>query len=466
LLRGGAVVAAGLAIELGSQFARTIILARLLGATGFGIVVSINTLIALVEMMCFIGIDRYIIYAPEGSERIALDVGHALSVLRGIFSAAVVLALAAPTAALIGEQSHTASFAVVAVVPLLRGPMHLGVVQMQRHGRFWPAAAADAGGAILGLLTATVAALIVRDHRAILWALGAQTGGALLLTHVFARACPYRVSFDWPRIRTTLMFGLPLLANGVALAASFQLDRMVVGAWLGVVALGIYGLSTTLLLQPIALVVRLATTTLQPRLSAFWHADPEGGFTRLARHLSYYGAVLSAAAAATTACLGAPVVKLLFGHSYAAADGFFVLMAGVVLIRLGRGALNLLGLAIGRTSDLMISNIVGVAALPAMMGAFYLYPNMEAAAFGALVGEFLGAFAAHVRLRVNCGSAIRKIAQDFAFAAIAPTGLGIWVVVANPPLLQRAIAAATIIAGVGLLMLRELKVSHAASEHI
>jgi O-antigen/teichoic acid export membrane protein len=450
---GGSVVAMGLVIELGAQFARTLLLARLLGATQFGLVTSINMFAALVDMLSFIGIDRYLVYSPDGGGRHVLAVAHTLAWLRGITSAALVVALAWPTAATIGAGDYVLGFMVVALGPLLRGAAHLGVVQMQRSGRFWPSTVADAGGALVGLVVGTVAALVAPDYRAILWALSAQAGSNILLTHIFARGLPYRLSLDPSRMRDALRYGLPLLANGLALAAAYQLDRMVVGAWLGVVAIGVYGLSVTLLLQPIALLLRLATTTLQPRLSAAWDADPSGLFPLLVRQFARYGAALGMASAVATACLGAPLLRLVFGPSFVVSDAFFALMAGVVLVRLNRGALNLLGLAIGRTADLMVSNIVGASALPVMIGAFAVHAGPASAAFGVLVGDIVAFAVADARLRRHCGSADRAIRHGLAIAAVLPAALGAWVVLADPPLWSRTIvAAAGLLAAASVLL--------------
>jgi O-antigen/teichoic acid export membrane protein len=442
LLGGGAVVGAGLAVELGSQFVRTLILARLLGANEFGLVASINTLYAVVEMVSFIGIDRYLVYAPEGALRHALDVAHTLSWLRACISSALIFALAGPTAALVGASEYANGFAVVAIVPLLRGATHLGVTQMQRSGRFVPSAAAEAIGAVLGLLAAAAAALTTHDYRAVLWGLGVQAGAAVLASHLFARGIPYRLSADRRIIRDALRFGMPLLLNGLALAAAFQLDRMVIGAWLGVAELGIYGLTMTLFLQPISLLMRLANTALQPRLSAAWHADRPGEFQVLAWQLGRYGAAVGGAGAAAAACLGAPFLQHVFGPSYSASDTFLVLLAGGgVLMRLCRGALNLLGLAIGRTPDLMISNIAGSAMLPMTVAAFYVYPRIESAAFAGLVGELLTCFVAMSLLRKHCGEAAVTVLRSFVVAGMIPAVLGIGVLVADPSILVRAIAA-------------------------
>ncbi len=352
LIRGSAVIAIGLTFELGFQFARTIILARLLGATEFGLVASINVLIAIVDMATFIGTDRYLVFTPDGGRQHTLDVAHTLTVLRGLICSAATFILAVPTASLLGAGDYWAGFAIISITPLIRSAAHLGVVQVQRSNCFWPSALTDSAAMLLGLLAAVIAAFVAPDHRAIIWGLCAQATGSVVFSHILARKQPYRFSFDREPMREALRFGLPLMGNGLALAAVYQLDRIIVGAWLGVAVLGLYGLGVTLMLQPITLLLRLSTTLLQPRLSRAWHSDRSGVFEVHVRALGRFSAILGGAGAVATACVGAPLLRLVFGASYTASDIFFVMMAGIVFVRFSRGAVNLLGLSIGQTSGL------------------------------------------------------------------------------------------------------------------
>jgi O-antigen/teichoic acid export membrane protein len=453
LMGAGAVVAIGLVAELGAQFARTALLARWLGATEFGIVVSLSTLAALVEMLSFIGIDRYLVYSTDGGSREALGVAHVLGLARGVVSAAIVAVLAWPTAAAMGESSFAFSFVIIALGPLLRGASHLGTVQMQRSGRFWPTAASNTGGAVLGLLTAAVAAMIAPDYRAILWGLSAQAAGSLVLSHLLADGVPFAICFDRDRVREALRFGLPLLVNGFALAAAYQLDRMAVGAWLGISALGIYGLSITLLFQPVALLARLGTSIMQPPMSAAWHTDRATAFPSWVRQLARYSGVFGGAAAAVTVCLGAPTLRFVFGSSFTTSDVFFVLMAGAVLARLQRYALNLVGLAMGRTSDMMMSNIGGAMALPVMIGSFYISHDVISAAFATLLGELLAIAIIEAKLSWRCGSANHAMRQGLAFAALLPITLSAWILLSDPSLwLRAAVAVIALLAPASMLV--------------
>ncbi|MFL5253111.1 MAG: oligosaccharide flippase family protein [Rhodopila sp.] len=454
LLGSGAVVGLGLAVEVVSQFARTLILARLLGASEFGLVASVNTLYAVVDMVSFIGIDRYIIFSPQGGDPEALGAAHNLSLLRGVVSAALILALALPTAALVGARDHASGFSVLAIVPLLRGATHLGIIRIQRSGCFWPAAAAEAFGSLAGLIATVAAALLTRDFTALLWGLGIQAAVAVLLSHVLSFGTAYRCSFSSGHFRAALSFGLPLMGNGLALAAAFQLDRMVIGAWLGVVELGIYGLSMAIIVQPISLLMRLANTAWQPRLSAAWHQDKSGLFPSLVAHIGRFGAALGAAGAAIAVCIGSPFVQLAFGDGYFASDTFFFIMASVILARLCRGALNLLGLAIGRTSDLMLSNLAGAIALPATIAAFFIHPRIESAALGGLIGEILSCVALTVLLRPYCAAPAIALIRDFAKATIVPFLSGATVLLTAPDLrLRVAVAVAGLLVCLGTTVL-------------
>ncbi len=443
------VVGIGLAIELGSLFVRTIILARLLGSREFGIAAAINTLGAVIEMISFVGLDRYLVYARDGGSRAALEAAHTLTLARGCIGFCLAVLLAWPVAALIHEGRLGPEFALLAVAPLLRGLVHLGVFQMQRAHRFRPAATAEAVAALTGLAVSAIAAWLRPNHTAILWGLIAQAAAAVLLTHLAARPVPYRFGLVAAPLRAALRFGLPLTWNGMMLAASSQLDRMVVGGWLGPAALGLYGLATTLLMQPVNLLMRFATTAWQPSLSAAWHADSHAVFAALAANLNRAAAVIGGCAACVIACLGAPAITMVFGASYVASDLFCALFAGIVALRLARGTLNLFGMAVGATADLALCNSAGLACLPLMALALALRPTLEAAVAGGLAAELFALTMTHLRLRRHyCGSG-QRACRSGALSCLLLAAIAAWISALHPALPLRLAACAAGLAACG-----------------
>ena len=63
--------------------------------------------------------------------------------------------------------------------------------------------------------------------------------GLVVATRLFATT-PYRWRFRTPLFARAFYFGYPLTFNGLGLAVSAQADRFLVGAMLGLPALGIY----------------------------------------------------------------------------------------------------------------------------------------------------------------------------------------------------------------------------------
>ena len=454
-LGSGFVIGTGLSVELGSQFARTVVLARILGASEFGLVAAAFSLVAIVEMAGSIGLDRYLVYSADGGEQRALDASHTLALARGVLSAVVLAILAQPAAAIIGESQYVGSFVFVATIPFLRGFTHLGVAQMQRDGCFWRSAVAEGGGTFFGFVVAIVAARLLPDHRAGLWSLGGQTVATVLATHVLSRARVYQLSFDWRGIKEPLRYGLPLTVNGLAVAIATQLDRLVVGAWLGVAALGVYTLTVSLIVQPLSLVARLVTTLLQPLLSSAWRSDPSGRLRRQAWRIVLGSGLLGLVGATGVMFLGAPTLFLVFGPRYFVDDSVFVIFGAVVLLRSVRNPLSLLGLAIGRTSDLMVSNLAGAVGLLVAVAALFVRPTIAASVFGIMVGDFLSFIVLEMRLHAYLDKFRRPALTTLAAASLVLALLAAWMLIGGPDLWFR-VAATAIVAALAILAARKL----------
>ena len=450
LLGGSAAVVLGLAVELGSLFARTIILARLLGSHEFGIAAAINTLGAVIEMISFVGLDRYLVYARDGGSAAALAAAHTLTLARGCIGFCLAVLLAWPVAWLIHAGRLGPEFALLALAPLLRGGVHLGVFQMQRTHRFVPAAASEALAALAGLAASGVAAWLRPDHRAILWGLIAQAAVAVLVTHLAGRAVPYRFGLAAAPLRAALRFGLPLTCNGAVLAASSQLDRMVVGGCLGPSSLGLYGLGTTLLMQPMNLLMRFATTAWQPSLSAAWHSGRREAFAARAGTLNFAAACLGGCGACVIACLGAPALTMVFGASYVASDLFCALFAGIVALRLVRGTMNLFGLAAGATADLALCNSAGMACLPLMAMALALRASLEAAVAGGLAAESFALAVTHLRLRRHYRGAGAGALRAGLLSCLLLSAIAAWISAWHPALWSRAAACLASVAAIAV----------------
>ena len=453
--RGAAVISAALAVEYATQFGRSIALSHLLGPTEFGIGSAMVILWVLVDMSTGLGADRYLVQAGEGGSEVSLAAAHTVTVLRNVLSAGLILLMAYPTASLLGVPQARSSFLWLAAVPLIRGFEHLRLSQRQRDEVFWPWALAIGATNIFGLAVVTAAAFVLHDHRAVLWSLAAQAIGLVISTHMLARV-PYRLSVARLPVRQALHFGLPLTLNGLALAAIGQADRLAVGSFLGVAALGRYGLATMMFYLPTSLIMRVLGSALAPRLAAAWHSSPGWGFPALFRSFSLGIASVAVLLSAAVALLGSPLTTLLFGHAYFVSDGFFAILSFAVLMRFAKITLNAAGLAMGRTVDIMLSNLPSALGLAATIGGIALFPSLAAAACGAVIGETLGAATAFILLRPFLGGgAVRSWMPLLAMLPL-PLLAAAWCAFSDPPVEIRVVA----LAGAAVVLLATTPVIH------
>jgi O-antigen/teichoic acid export membrane protein len=337
---------------------------------------------------------------------------------------------------MLGVPQARGSFFCLALVPLIRGFEHLRLSQLQRGNVFLPWAAATASMHVFGLVVVVASALVFRDHRAVLWSLGAQATGLVVSTHVLARV-PYRLSLARLPISRALHFGMPLMLNGLAIAAIGQVDRLAVGSFLGVVQLGRYGLATMIFYLPVSLVMRIVTATLAPRLSTAWHVSPRWEFPALYRQIAFAIAVVAVLLASLVALMGNAIVSMVFGQVYRVDDGFFAILALVVLMKFAKITLNFAGLAMGRTVDVMVSNLPNAIGLGLTILGIMLVPSLSFAALGALAGEALGAAAALVLVRRHFRDDAHGAWLPMLTIVPVPCLAAAWSVLAAPPLDER-----------------------------
>ncbi len=445
LVLGGALVSAGFVVEYGAQMIRMLVLARLLAPAEVGIVVSLNALYALVGMSTSLGVEVFLIHVRGGDRRNWLAVSHTLSLAQAALGAALLLLLAWPTTWLLATPDALGTFLALAVVPVLAGSSHMRNLQLTRRQVFWPAALAATVGNLGGLLVSIGAAFVLRDSRALIWGLCATSALKSIMTHLLTRV-EYRLSFNKNELRQALGFGLPLMLNGLMLALLGQLDRILVGAFLGVEPLGSYGLAMTLILTPISLLLRVGTVIFQPRLSAAWHSAVVTAFPSLFRQTTMVFALLGGVYSLCIATTGGIVLPIMFGTRFAVGAAFMAVLAGISLVRFAKGIANLGGVATGRTMDVMFSNAAGALGLLVAMVGLSLRPTLNVAAVSYLSGELLGTLLMVARLdrlfrlhEEGCPFRAFLVAAAVLISAIA------WVALADPPLSSRVAFATALV---------------------
>ena len=428
LLNTGTLASIPWICDFATRFIRTIILARLLSPAEFGIAIAINVMLAIAYMISDLGIDKFLISRASGNEDEELATAHALHLIRGVIVAGVVFLGAPACAWAFGAPGSAAGFRWIALILFIHGFAHLRVKQVEREFRYLPTINATVISSVASLVVVYPAVRIFQDHRAMVVSLLVSSVLYNGLSHLLSDK-GYRISLREPRlVREALAYGLPLTVNGVGLAASSQLDRTVVGHWLGLAQLALFTVVLNLASAPVSLGISVLSTLGLPFLvqSRERHLQAQGYLTVL-----WTFSVIASSASVFFAGTLSFLVPLVFGGEYTVHSVTQILVSVLVWIRLVRGAPSLMLLVVSDTARLMYANLISGSGL--LLAALLLpfYPNLDIAIGCTALGEavslvfLLDAGARHVNSvrSSQLGEVLRSLAPGIAGIAAAAVGL-------------------------------------------
>lgn len=241
-------------------------LGRLLTPADFGLMGAAAVVVALSQIVSQVGVGPALVQRKELNRR------H----VRVAFTISGVLGFALGAAVWLSAPAVAAFYRIPAVEPVLRGVAFLfpidglntvGESLLTRQLRFRLFVALDVGSYILGY--ACVGVVLAWLGYGV-WALvGASVSQVALRTVAMyvATRHPIRPSLDLRAGLDLLSFGFGHSLAQVGTVLSQQGDNLVVGRWLGPVALGIYGRAYGLMVMPATVFGRIVNRVLFPVMS-------------------------------------------------------------------------------------------------------------------------------------------------------------------------------------------------------
>lgn len=316
----------GYLVQYAVTFAFTVITARLLDPSDFGLMGMAVIVLSVGTLLADTGTQSALIHRDHDLDA-ALNTALVSVPLSGI-GAATLGCLAAPLIAMFYGQDE-----LVLITMVLSGVLvvrSLGLVTdalLQRRLQFkYRRAIVDPLGALVGGLTATILAL----SGAGVWALVAQwyttTATLVVGSWALARYRPNLRLASFATWRELARYGRHIFgAHSIEMASSY-LDVMTIGRNLSTAAVGWYGAATRLSVMPISGITHVAGAALFPAFSRMQH-DPERLRERFLEALRYISLVTVPVCVAFAAVAN-PFIVTLFGDKWQpAAPVIAVLMA-------------------------------------------------------------------------------------------------------------------------------------------
>lgn len=434
IINGGLSLALGNASSQVCSFIRNIILARLLTQEDFGVAAVFATILQLLEMVSNVSASTLIVQASDGDDPALQNTAQLALVARGIWNAALFVALAGPLARLFGVPGAQGAFRYLALIPLARGFTHLDPSRFQRNLRFLPGVVVEAVPNFVVMLLAFPLANWFRNYSAMLWILVLQSTGTALVSHLVAQR---RYAWNWKKCHAQRLFafGWPLLINGLLMYGIMEGDRVVIGSarrlfphsTYTLADLGVYSVAFALMMAPTNFVATFAGSLFLPVLARVKEISEE--FAR--QYLNCLHAVSLAAAAISVPLIfaGGKFVTFIYGQKYAAAAGFAGWLAAMWGMRIIRVAPTIGAIARGDTRAAMLSNLGRSLALVGMVLAAATGKNLKWISISGFLGECFALVILTWRLNRVQGISFHIHARPFALFVfgmlIAAAGSGV-----------------------------------------
>jgi len=324
-IRGSLWTLLGYGASQALRLASNLVLTRLLFPAAFGQMAIVNVFVQGLQMFSDIGIGSSIVRHKRGEDPVFLNTVWTIQIIRGVILWAVTCALAGPTALLYGKPELAPFIVVAGLGAAISGLNSTSLFTLSRRLSVGRLTLFDLATQMLG-----IAAMIA-------WALASPSVWALvvggLVTAVVRAVWSHRLSahgnrpaWDAEARAELLSFGrVVFLSTGVLFLAN-QSDRMILGKYVSMEALGVYSVAWTLSRLGTNIAQTVMGRVLFPALSKLYREDPEGAAFHYQRLRIVVDAVTVLGALVLLAA-GPMLVRLLYDERYHEAGWMLQILA-------------------------------------------------------------------------------------------------------------------------------------------
>jgi O-antigen/teichoic acid export membrane protein len=353
-VQGGVARLAAQAINFFVRLVSLMILARLLGPEDFGVVGMVTAFTGVLSLFRDFGLSAAAVQRATVTEQQTSTLFW-INIVVGAFLALLTIAMAPFVAAFYHEPRLSAVTAVMALGFLFNaaGVQHSAV--LQRHMRFTALAVINTVSLVVGTGIAIGGAIAGYGY----WALVAMTVAVPLISTVglwIATAWIPGMPQRRVGLRSMMHFGGTLTLNGLVVYIATNAEKVLLGRFWGVDAVGLYGRAYQL--------INIPTDNLNS-------AAGEVAFSALSRlqnhparlrsyFLKGYSLILALTVPSTIACavFADDVIAVLLGPQWKAAGAIFRLLAPTILVFAIANPLSWLLTSIGRVGRLLKMGLV------------------------------------------------------------------------------------------------------------
>ena len=244
-------------IEQLISFARSVVLARLLVPEDFGLFGMALTIVAALNALTTIGLDRTIVankFDTRDDLKTHLDTVWSAELIRSLVVALLVSASALPMSRFYGQPQLRVIIPILGLITLIQGFQNIGLAILRKEISFARIFWYELATNVTGIALTVALALVMRSVWALVIGLLGTAALGTILSYIFHPYRP-RLAFERIALRRALSLGKFTLLIAVASYVTNMADNVMVGRFLGTGALGNYSLAFNIASAPIVVVV-------------------------------------------------------------------------------------------------------------------------------------------------------------------------------------------------------------------
>jgi O-antigen/teichoic acid export membrane protein len=313
------------AIRLGSA----VMLARLLAPEHFGIMAMVFVVTTFLELFKDLGTASALVQRPELGRTLASSLFF-LNLGFGIALSVIAFAGSPLIAAAYGDPQVEPVLRLMSLAVLVSSTSVVHQAMLRRRLRFGRLGVTLLVNALVTAVVSILLAALSFGVWALAWGLIAGTVVGAVAAWSLSEWRPV-MTFHWRDVRGVLAFSMNLSAAQLATFLLFNLDKVLIGRFLGATTLGFYAIAQRILMQP----VRTATQALHEVLFAALSRvqDDRDALTDAYLRTGAGVALVVFPAVTGMAVLASPLVETLLGDQWAPAGPVLTVLAPGIAVQ-------------------------------------------------------------------------------------------------------------------------------------
>jgi O-antigen/teichoic acid export membrane protein len=225
--------------------AKFLILARILGPDGVGLISAALLAVAIGEALTDLGLEQAIVQRLEPPNTQQLSAVWTFLLVRGLLIGTSIFFSARPVALLFGVPDAVPLIQLAATIPIVRNATNVGLAIAYRHRNFRIIALLQSGTSLLDAALSVILLLSSGYLLSVIYGTLLAELARMVVSHMIFRHRP-SLDFNARKISDLTTYGRWIWGSSLLTFFLNQFDRVLAGRYLGSSGLGVYHVSTRL----------------------------------------------------------------------------------------------------------------------------------------------------------------------------------------------------------------------------